>query len=161
MSSNTNSIYDNIFYNLKDYDMKNNILLQIALRQTYVSGTYEFQDSWDITSGQFLENFIATYGLPESELIKSFQLQTINIHNFLTKIFDNMKINETDYEILINRKNDTIVEVMFIKDYKLFILEFLHNENKFIENIYVIKNDLFDSNIYDLFVTENFIDFTI
>ena len=73
MSSNTNSIYDNIFYNLKDYDMKNNILLQIALRQTYVSGTYEFQDSWDITSGQFLENFIATYGLPESELIKSFQ----------------------------------------------------------------------------------------
>ena len=37
--------------------MKNNILLQIALRQTYISGMYEFQDSMNIISGKFLENF--------------------------------------------------------------------------------------------------------
>ena len=165
MSANTNSIYDNIFYNLKDYDMKNNILLQIALRQTYISGMYEFQDSMNIISGKFLENFKSTFGLSEVELIKSFQLNVVNIHNFLSNIFDNMKKTEADYEILIIRKNDNLVEIIFIQDYKLFIIEFLHRDDKFIENIYVIKNDLFDSDTYDLFVkkviSENYIDFTL
>jgi hypothetical protein len=165
MSSNTDSIYDNIFNNLKDYDMRNNTLLQIALRQSYISGMYDFQEIDDIISGQFLNNFKATYGLPEAELINSYQLQTINIHNFLNKICDNMKIKETDYEILINRKTEKIVEIMFIRDGKLFIVEFLHSENKFIENIYIIKNELFDNDKYDLFVkkiiSENFIDFTV
>jgi hypothetical protein len=165
MSSNTDSIYDNIFNNLKGYELLNNPLLQIALRQSYISGTYDFQEIDDIKSGKFLSNFIATYGLPEAELINSYQLQTINIYNFLAKICDNMKIKETDYEILINRKTETLVEIMFIEDGKLFIVEFLHSENKFIEKIFIIKNELFDNDKYDLFfkkvITENFIDFTI
>ena len=155
MSSETDNIYDKLPDNWKEVWTANNNsqLCQLAISQAFEDGMLDQMDPEIFLTGEFQKNFVNLFGMDEAQLNKYVENQKVNFYNFMSDLFDTVNKCETDHEITVTRKGDSLVEVEIKhkNNDKKMVIEFVHQDDSFIDDIFIVKNNLFFGETYKSF----------
>ena len=155
MSSENNNVYDKLPANWQEVwnACADSQLCRLAISQAYEDNMLDQLEPEHFLTGEFKQSFVDLYGMDESQLEKFVNNQKVNFNNFISDLFNTINTKETDYEISVSRKDDYMVEVNIVNKYdnKKMVIEFAHQPDNFIEDIFIPKNDLFIGETYKSF----------
>lgn len=155
MSSENNNVYDKLPTNWKEvWDAcADSQLCRLAISQAYEDDMLDQMDPEHFLTGEFKQTFVDLYGMDESQLEKFVSNQKVNFSNFISDLFDTINTKESDHEINLTRKDKYLVEVDIVNKFnnKKMVIEIAHQEDNFIEDIFIPKNDLFIGETYKSF----------
>jgi hypothetical protein len=145
--------------------LKDNKILSQTVLNMYEAGLLHDLKPDIFFNGEIEKEFINSCGMTSEQLNKLERGEKGNIIDLIKQVYKELELSENQYIYSLKRTDDTHVELEFseIDNEKSIIYEFRHNNELFVDDIFIKKNNLFHGkkykNIFDILTSEAVIDF--
>jgi hypothetical protein len=106
-------------------------------------------------------------GMTTEQIMKAQRGEQSNIIDLINQMYEELSLSKNEYKYTINQKNENLVETTIteIQTGKFMLIEFTHDENNLVNEVFISKNNLFygdkHKKIFEIFTSEAYIDFVI
>jgi hypothetical protein len=147
--------------------LENNKILQQVLEEMYENGMLEELEPVAFLNGEIEQTFINNCGMTPEQIYRLEKGYRVNIIDLINKVYKELDISFDEYPYNLNRVSDNTIELIFkyLDSNKFIVIEFRHNSNFFVDEVFITKNNLFygpkHKIIFEIFTSEPCIDFVI
>jgi nitrogen-specific signal transduction histidine kinase len=147
--------------------LNHNTILQQMIETIFNEGEIDNFQTESFFNGEIEQQFMDSSGMTTEQIMKAQRGEQSNIIDLINQMYEELSLSKNEYKYTIYQKNENLVEITIteIQTGKFMLIEFTHDENNLVNEVFISKNNLFygdkHKKIFEIFTSEAYIDFVI
>lgn len=145
--------------------LKNNKIFRTIIEQAYEDNMLEALAPEMFFNGEIEKHLVDSHGISLKNIENIEKKEPIKFIVLINNVYSILDLDKDDYTYKINRVTPKMIEFSLWKNNNSLNIQFTHNSNYYVRDIFIIKNNLFyrnqDKIIYNIFLNEPVIDFEL